>query len=179
MGIATLMIVFFHMSANLEAIPFLYFLKQICDLGVDIFLILSGYGIYCSLNKRLKLGVFYNKRFLRIIPEYLCIGILWYALINLVMNHNGFISFFKDITLLSYWLDGTLSSWFVATILVFYIISPIVFELIKKQSIYIWIIICSCLVLGILIAVRYPKYTHLIFFISFSKLCHRYVLGEL
>lgn len=53
---------------------------------------------------------------------------VWYAIINFVTKDFGIIAYIEDITILSYWLKGTMSAWFVAEIAVFYIISPFLFR---------------------------------------------------
>lgn len=151
MGLATILIIFFHSSVEVSSIAILDFLKQICDIGVDIFLLLSGYGMYHSLSKNRPIKQFYKARFYRIVPEFLSVALVWYAIINFVTNDFGVISYLKDITTLSFWLDRTLSSWFIAAILVFYIFSPIIFKIINKNAYYGFFISLISVVIGVLI----------------------------
>lgn len=46
MGFAMLAVVYFHSGFDLSMIPLLQILKQWGDIGVDIFLVMSGIGIY-------------------------------------------------------------------------------------------------------------------------------------
>jgi peptidoglycan/LPS O-acetylase OafA/YrhL len=49
---------------------------NIGDAGVDVFLFLSGFGLYFSLQKNSSALVFYKKRLLRILPSFLLFSIV-------------------------------------------------------------------------------------------------------
>lgn len=83
MGMAMLLVMFFHSSIELSGCSVLAALKDMGDVGVDIFLMMSGFGIYCSLKKDDNLHRFYKKRLLRILPAYLLINGVWYAVFNI------------------------------------------------------------------------------------------------
>lgn len=75
MGIAILWIVLFHSQLIL---PYgLETVKTIGYGGVDIFLLLSGCGIYYSLHKSRDMISFYVRRIKRIFPAYLPFITLW------------------------------------------------------------------------------------------------------
>ena len=68
MGFAMLWIMIFHANLN---VPFLKVLWEGGYGGVDIFMLLSAYGLYHSMKKHpVGLGAFYKKRLLRILPSY-------------------------------------------------------------------------------------------------------------
>ena len=77
MGIAAISIILFHFSneckaANLHYYPWNEFiLNFISSSGVDIFLILSGYGLYYSFKKNNNVKKFYKKRFIKILIPYI------------------------------------------------------------------------------------------------------------
>ena len=51
MGLAMLLILIFHSSIDLSHINIIRSLKDTGDVGVDIFLLLSGIGLYFSYTK--------------------------------------------------------------------------------------------------------------------------------
>lgn len=139
MGVAILMIVFFHLPMEIPA-PFSY-MKKLCECGVDIFLLLSGFGLYSSLDKDSDTLSFYKRRAERLLPTYLPFIILWFAYSVLTANANPGIltiikSFFGNIAMTGY-LSGSEHqfNWYVQTIFWLYIFMPILFCIIAKGEI--------------------------------------------
>ena len=52
MGVATLMILVCHIVAYVPMPMSLYYILAFCDIGVDIFLFLSGMGIWYSIDNK-------------------------------------------------------------------------------------------------------------------------------
>lgn len=82
MGIATLLILFGHSAGNGVLMPrWMVSLCGIASVGVDIFLLTSGFGLYFSLNSLYKdhngdLRLWYKRRYKRLlIPYVIIIGI--------------------------------------------------------------------------------------------------------
>lgn len=73
MGLAIVMVVFHHLtlrtSAGLLGKGYM-FLRVTGAMGVDIFLFLSGLGLFYSFRKNPDIKAFYKKRLIRIIPTY-------------------------------------------------------------------------------------------------------------
>lgn len=105
-------------------------------LGVDIFLFVSGFGLYYALQKSTQnkqpLLLFYKRRFMRIMPAAIIAGILlrW----NFRLDSIGS------------WLNFTgLGLWYIRTLLILYLLSPLFYYIIIKQKkIYILLIITLC-----------------------------------
>lgn len=139
LGIATFLVTLFHsLSLNFyEIINFkplaniLNFIQQTGNYGVDIFLFLSGIGLYFSLSKN-NLLKFYKNRFIRIVPE-LIIVLLIYNLITKSLTPKEFLetSFF-----VGFFIKGNKSGWFIQFIMLIYIIFPFIYKIIKKYDIY-------------------------------------------
>ena len=154
MGFAILWIMLFHLPINIGFMP-LYFIKSIGYGGVDIFLFLSGFGLYFSLSKSFDLKKYYKSRFTRIMPEF------WFVLLTVFIIQMDYSaeSFYKLLcraSTLGYWVWGKGAPyvlWYISCILLFYGIYPSYFKLFKKHGIKIpLIIINSGLVLIILYA---------------------------
>lgn len=78
MGIALITIILFHWGSvhkYYDAYNFVsgIFSSYIGSIGVDVFLFLSGVGIYSSLQRN-SLHVYFKNRVTRILPAYLSIG---------------------------------------------------------------------------------------------------------
>ena len=73
MGWAILWIMMLHFTFT--QIKPLGFLAQYGFAGVEIFMFVSGFGLYFSLDKDNNLFRFYKRRLLRIFPTYYILGI--------------------------------------------------------------------------------------------------------
>lgn len=88
MGIATIWIAFFH-SPNLHVEKLfkieileniIIFIRNLGNVGVDIFLLLSGIGLYYSFSNKNNIKEFYKKRAIRILPQVIIVAILTTAI---------------------------------------------------------------------------------------------------
>ena len=102
--------------------------------GVDIFLILSGFGITYSRLEREAQGYnetwinYYKRRILRIIPKYLFIASMFYFLTVYSIKE-----FFYNLSFLNFIIiDGERDFWYIITILICYLLFPIYREISKK-----------------------------------------------
>ena len=83
MGLAMLWVIFFHSSIIIHN-PIIDFVKSIGYGGVDIFLMLSGLGLYYSYRKCSNPVSFYKRRVFRILPTYIPIVLGYYILLYLL-----------------------------------------------------------------------------------------------
>lgn len=137
MGYAMLCIVFFHSSFPIAETSLFYAIKNLCDIGVDIFLFVSGIGIWFSLNKHANVAAYVQRRCLRILPAFLIVNTLWFLVMDFVLYHAPIWTFIKDITTLSFWLDGKLTTWYLSSLLILQIMSPVIIRWIKKRYRYL------------------------------------------
>ena len=77
------------------------------NLGVDIFLLLSGVGLYYAWSKKPKLGDFYARRFVRVLVPYLIFALPYWAWRDLWL-HKG--NFLLDLTGLSLPMQGIITT---------------------------------------------------------------------
>lgn len=75
MGFAMLLVVWHHLPMNINLSAY-DFLKSNAGFGVDIFLLLSGIGLYFSTSKGLNIKEYAIKRAIRIFPVYALIIII-------------------------------------------------------------------------------------------------------
>ncbi len=172
-AIAVLLVAMYHFwvvggykSTGIELLN--TFLSYGGEIGVTLFFILSGFGIYCCLFKEeqnhgnIRYITFIKKRLKRIYPQYFaCIlillllsegaiyisdGNLKSIFFHLLFIHNFFISTSGSI-------NGVL--WMMGVIFQFYLLSVILYKLVKKSPILIYII---SIILTILLKVLIFKY---------------------
>ena len=138
MGIAMLIIILFHV--DLARSDMFFGLRRMGNLGVDMFLFLSGIGLWFSWMKTPSYRHFYFRRLIRIYPAWLIIACLYYlprlhvhaaaSLVNL-MGELGF-----------HWnfcLHDELSFWYIPAIMMLYLFAPPYMELIRRHSVYRWL----------------------------------------
>lgn len=130
MCIAIIGVVFYHLA--LRGIPLGRL--NIGYIGVDIFMLLSGYGISKSLQHN-TISRFYKNRVRRILPMWtLMISLSWLVSsigggkinISLLVANLSTISF--------YFNPDLLPEWYLATLILFYTLSPILYKLLKNTG---------------------------------------------
>ncbi len=141
MGLAILWVVWFHSSVKLDFFQTdvlndtFSFLKDIGYGGVDIFLLVSGMGIYNSLDKN-DISQYIKNRVKRITPVW------WsYLLISVLLGRFIFKIYFSKLEIIGFatytgfWLDmSNQGNWYIYAIMLFYLISPIIYSLIKSSK---------------------------------------------
>ena len=128
MGLAMLMVIMHHQM--FITYPCRFLTSWYGMLGVDVFLFLSGFGIFHSLNKRKEetTRAFYRRRFLRIMPASLIVGILLaYHFVPVLPDYGG--------PLLNKILCLTgLDQWYIRALIVFYLVSPFLLRYFDKHQ---------------------------------------------
>ena len=132
------------------------------EIGVTLFFIMSGYGLYCSLDRAFEsnkfcYGAFLKKRWIRVMPQYY----IHLFVVLLLGSQAGFLSrvgFKHIITHLLFihnlfpetarTISGTL--WTMGTIVQFYFFAPLIYKVVRKNK-YITLV---CAVL-FTIAIKY------------------------
>lgn len=100
MGFAILWVMYFHIPLKF-ATEVGWFIHRIGFYGVDIFLFLSGLGVYYSLTKRPNVLGFYKARLVRILPAYIIVACASYCLLRL--DRASALDFFYYISGIGYW----------------------------------------------------------------------------
>lgn len=98
------------------------------SIGVELFVFLSGMGLYFSFVRNKNLKSYFSKRLKRIMPTYLIWGLLFWAVRDFVILKEQIKIFLYDYSLLSFWREGTKCLWFIAFILLMYFIFPVLYR---------------------------------------------------
>lgn len=135
-GFSALWIVFLHMSVKIPGSPLfapLWWLKEAGVAGVEIFVLLSGFGLYRSFRRNSDIRAFYSKRLCRIVPPTLLVTLLFSPLYDI-----SFANWLGRVLFLPYWL-GEPTMWFASFILTMYLIYPLIYFVQQRKPWVLWI----------------------------------------
>lgn len=129
-GISIIWIIFFHLSllkfSNTKPLLFIGSeLMHIGFVGVEIFLLLSGFGLYFSRKHNQSILHFYVNRVKRIFATYFLIGGAFFVHKDLILG-SDFLLFIRDFTLITFWNEGYRAYWFIALIIPLYLLYPFI-----------------------------------------------------
>ncbi len=111
-----------------EISPLLSQLFGFGNIGVDIFLLLSGIGCFFSFKRDDNVDRFYKKRMLRVLPPYLLFATPCLFVLDIVLKDYGFKRFISDLSFYSFWHDEMQVFWYVAFIVLIYLLFPIIYR---------------------------------------------------
>ena len=138
MGIAMLIIILFHV--DLARSDMFFGLRRMGNLGVDMFLFLSGIGLWFSWMKTPSYRHFYFRRLIRIYPAWLIIACLNYLPRLHVHDAASLVNLIGEIGFnWNFWLHDELSFWYIPAIMMLYLFAPPYMELIRRHSVYRWL----------------------------------------
>ncbi|MDO4978180.1 MAG: acyltransferase [Eubacteriales bacterium] len=176
MGVAIITIILYHGNKTKMIFggPFglLDWMLSNGNIGVEIFLFLSGFGLYVSFSRNQSVINFYKKRLLRVVIPYLLLGGSFLVAEDLIRVHmkrksglyivKDFTHFFSDLTLWSFWSDGSKKFWYIALIIVLYLLFPVFYHTIfpknqRKNSGIRWL----CWLVVMIVAIIWIRSHHL------------------
>lgn len=143
MGIAILLILFCHNSVWFFSDTFSEInqcARVVAQVGVDIFLFCSGYGLFFSFSRCGTLWSFYKKRIARILPAYLIALVIWSGF-ALCFGEDT-LDFLRRYFLLSFFTRGELIVWFIPGILLLYALFPLLFRLASSRKTALGFCVC-------------------------------------
>lgn len=129
MGVATLLVLFGHSAGNGVVMP--GWMESLCGLasvGVDIFLFVSGLGLWYSLRsvqitRRGGVIPWYKRRYKRILVPYLLIcG--FSSILAVTRGDKALLTAVLDLSTINYWLNHQ-GAWYVAMLFPLYAITPL------------------------------------------------------
>lgn len=140
MGAAMLFVILFHVALD-RGDPF-YGLRRCGNVGVDIFLFLSGVGLWFSWVKTPDVLRFYRRRLLCIVPTWLVVATAFYLPDYLGARRfsRSLVDLIGDITLnWDFWLHDELTFWYVPAIMALYLVAPWYMRLVQSRPVYRWL----------------------------------------
>jgi peptidoglycan/LPS O-acetylase OafA/YrhL len=141
MGLAIVFVMLFHIQ--MDKSNFMYSVTRCGNVGVDIFLFLSGIGLWYSWNKNPSLKHFYHRRFWRVFPEFFTMACFYYIPDYMSISpedSKNWLELLGNITInWCFWTKGSSTFWFIPAIMAMYIFAPGYINLIKSNSLYRWL----------------------------------------
>lgn len=140
MAIAMIWIGCYHIyyGSGIKVIDFIVYRHGY--FGVDIFVFLSGFGIYQSLKKSRNYYSYILKRIMRIFPY--CIPIY---IVSFIILKENFFYLLTDCLGLSILFRNSLINWFTSFIFIVYILSPLYCKLFEKKPLAVTSIFIICI----------------------------------
>lgn len=136
MGVAALLIIICHNNLVVNLQPWemmLGFIRHFFQIGVDVFLLVSGMGgVFSYVKCNLNTGRFLHKRFMRIIPTYVVAIGLW-GLFSILVGWGIESDFFWEYSIISFYINGSGSEWYVSAILLLYLLFPFFYKVLQKN----------------------------------------------
>lgn len=133
MGIAAIFIILCHIPQyGVEVHHTLRSILIYGNIGVDIFLFLSGLGCYYSLSKNTKLSIWYKKRFFRIFIPYTLIQIPFWLYYIILGNFNILNEFIIYSTIV-FWI-WHLGAWYIALLIPLYLLTPFIYKVLHNKK---------------------------------------------
>lgn len=161
MGIATLMVIFGHSAGNGVVMP--GWMESLCGLasvGVDIFLLVSGLGLWYSLNnlkdENLSGGVlkrWYARRYKRILVPYLII--IGFHQVLCIMHGRLIFQALLELSTINYWINHQ-GAWFIAMLIPVYAVTPLYYRISRKMKSPVLYSMAIIAVIVLVSALNYP-----------------------
>lgn len=142
MGFAILWIMVYHSKVHFTFLPPLLSsaltqIKSVGYGGVELFLFLSGFGLYQSLVKNPEVLTFYARRLRRILPAYLPVLLLWLCW-KLPSTAPGLWPkiILGNLTGLGFWASAApLFNWYILSLFAFYLAAPLLFAIQERYGV--------------------------------------------
>lgn len=140
MGLAMIAIVLFHV--NVPRLSPLYGLWRMGNMGVDVFLFLSGVGLWYALTSNTSLKRFFTRRYLRIYPTWLLVASLYYVprFLQGAKGTKEMIDLAGDVLVnWDFWLHDELTFWYIPATMMLYLFAPAYVKLVSRHPVYRWL----------------------------------------
>lgn len=127
MGVAAIMIYFAHAYAFVDLTGITSSLFSLGNVGVDVFLAMTGFGMAFSMSSRRGIRDFYIKRAVRVGVPFLCLSIPYFLFADFLMfapERASAMRFMLDCSTLVFWFYHT-GAWYVSMLVPLYLITPL------------------------------------------------------
>lgn len=154
MGLAMLFILLFHVGGRHNE-TLAYCLSRCGNVGVDIFLFVSGIGLWFAWSKGTTLKQFYWRRYIRVYPAWLVIACLYF--IPLYINDKADLTdtILNIIYYHGFWtIYNELHFWYIPAIMTLYTVAPAYMTLLSRSRSWCWLPVVFML---FCIAMRYDQ----------------------
>lgn len=136
MGAASIMVVLLHFVVELYPefhVPGITSVLSRGNIGVDIFLLVSGMGLWFSMSKNSDVKQFWRKRVQRVYLPSLVLTLPYWLWYDLCFQKAGILRLFMDWSGVSFWTHGITTTWYVSMIMLCYLFYPLIFRMQQKN----------------------------------------------
>ena len=136
MGLAIIFVMLCHNTVKVpEGVQTIrHVVSAIFQSGVDVFMLLSGLGLYYSFRKKPEIRSFLKKRLVKILIPYIIV-VIGYAFIHVwYMGRTTLAAYLWDASLISFFIDGAMRIWFVAAIILLYFLYPLLHKILQRTT---------------------------------------------
>jgi len=139
MGIAMLIIVMFHVS--LPRSSSFFGLCRLGNVGVDMFLFLSGIGLWFAWGKSQSLKHYFRRRYSRVYPTWLFVAAAFYIWQYPFHRYSrDAVDLCGDILInWDFWLHDELTFWYIPAIMLLYSVAPLYLIAIRRNRDFAWL----------------------------------------
>ncbi len=145
MGAAIIFVMLFHVGLPRD--DAFFGLRRMGNIGVDIFLFLSGIGLWFAWTKNPSIKDFLCRRFKRIYPTWFVIASLYYIpdyFFPQIVDHSGACTGIGNLIAniglnINFWLRTELTFWYVPAIMALYVAAPFYMRLLSRNPVYRWL----------------------------------------
>ncbi len=164
MGLAILWVMLYHSTVSFSSVPVLGTLQAYGYGGVDIFLLVSGLGLYYATRTNTRTALFYQRRLQRILPTYLPV-VLIFCLLYWGMGEMPFTDVLLNLTTLSFWLGrDSRFDWYVPALLVLYLLTPLFMHFFRGQRKLVTVAAASLIGLVVSVVLSGTPFAYLLIF---------------
>ena len=138
------------------------YLAWIGAVGVEVFVFLSGMGLWYSFSRQPDAGAFYRRRLSRILPVYLPVAAVFWA-VRGILEGTGFLRFLGNLTFVTFFTRGVHTIWYVGFILLLYLLYPLIHKFLDRPSVpsrAIHLLILYAAFAGIMVVYRHVAPAH-------------------
>lgn len=145
MGLGILSVVLFHAFSTFGKLFILFIYGFI---GVDFFMLLSGFGLSQSFQIH-SIKEFYIRRMRRILPLFLCFALIKSYLYQAFGTELSLCDYFLNLSTLSYYgIGGQFIDWYLCSTLLLYLLFPILYHIVRRWELAACILaLLGCFVL--------------------------------
>lgn len=161
MGVAAIIIVIMHYFVELypSLLPSaVETLIKRGNIGTDVFLFVSGMGLFFSMSKDNRPKEFYLKRIRRVILPTLLISLPYWFILGMLISGDSFGMFLLNWTGISLWTHGIRVIWYVSLIVVLYLFYPLIYKLQKRNTYMLFVVMAAIYAAIVILFVCCPSY---------------------
>ena len=140
MGLAIISILVFHYVEDCRVYEYNYdilvsfFDKYVGSSCVDVFLFMSGFGLYYSFKRNNNVATFYKRRLIKILIPYVIVAMPSWFWRDILFKGADVNAYIRDLFFFSFFDEKVTWFWYIMMIVVCYLIFPYLFEIVETAK---------------------------------------------